>query len=645
MSGKLEFPGHSGLYFSQTPKTPQEQHHQQQSNVLHHQSDHIETAIKFDHGFDQYEYYSDDMRAPRRSQSNEDNRFDEIQRSPTDGGDKKRDEEEEEEEQHMSNGSGPSANNIMKTHNGILDYYLESVPSPLSDISFDKQELNALSSMQPTIIPPTSSLSIDRELIIQIDNILMDNPSELNGKNIYVHDQTIRKLKLQLKNFIGEGAYGCVFTSRTNASIVFKIEKDHKDKISGRVSKVDSARRGNVKEFDMYQLIGTTKNFGADVSTWMQTKKKKMPVKDLIPFPLVYEKLTHFEKGRPRYILTMEYLGKNLREYTRPINRLLNADVVELLSSRQFQYFSRISDQILLAFEYLHSKDIIHADFKLDNICFKRNGFEDLKHYDREIQPLICIIDFGLSTNSTMNDMQKWRDDSLSAYLPGIDASIKQQCKPVGTYLTAPLDQYFNKCLTFRGDLESAGYTIFNMLSDHSWNSSVVNPNNSQTYQFKRKGFFFFQSPLRTLFDGLKSDKKCWGKGLDNPQSKIQGAMMASAMTMKTPLNHNDQKCQLFDMIAQYFSTVYRITSRKEERTVNQNYGKLRCALDLRHHTYRFHDEYKQAQYEHFVSTAKGKFQLRTLQELIQVSREEIIAFDQLNGIQSAFQYASIDFK
>ena len=102
-------------------------------------------------------------------------------------------------------------------------------------------------------------------------------------------------------------------------------------------------------------------------------------------------KLEELKKTKDHYYLVMEYVnGGNLTDCLRAYQKKYGSSFPEDI----VQYLMR---QIVDAVKYIHSKEIIHRDLKLDNIMVNFNNEEDKKNGNMK-NSKIKIIDFGLST-------------------------------------------------------------------------------------------------------------------------------------------------------------------------------------------------------------------------------------------------------
>ena len=101
-------------------------------------------------------------------------------------------------------------------------------------------------------------------------------------------------------------------------------------------------------------------------------------------------KLEEVKRTKNNYYLFMEYvdglsLSDCLEEYMKKYNTPFSEEIV--------QYLTR---QIIDAFKYIHEKNIMHRDIKLENIMVRFNNENDKNNLNL-LNSTIKIIDFGLS--------------------------------------------------------------------------------------------------------------------------------------------------------------------------------------------------------------------------------------------------------
>ena len=166
-----------------------------------------------------------------------------------------------------------------------------------------------------------------------------------------------------------------------------------------------------IGDYNILKYIGKG-NFGeVYLSTKEGTKKyfaiKKLKRKD-IDKPSIYKyfqneieilnelnhpnvcRLEDVKKTKEDYFMVMEYanggsLSDSLEKYMQKYNASFSEEIV--------QYLMR---QIIEAFKYIHEKQIMHRDIKLENIMLNYNNDNDKKNLNI-LRSTIKIIDFGMA--------------------------------------------------------------------------------------------------------------------------------------------------------------------------------------------------------------------------------------------------------
>ena len=109
-------------------------------------------------------------------------------------------------------------------------------------------------------------------------------------------------------------------------------------------------------------------------------------------------KLEDVKITKKHYYLVMEYcnggsLSDCLNKYQELYNKTFSEEIV--------QYLMR---QIIQGLKYIHNKNIIHRDLKLDNILVNFDSDEDKKNVNM-MKAEVKIIDFGFATHLKKEDL------------------------------------------------------------------------------------------------------------------------------------------------------------------------------------------------------------------------------------------------
>ena len=171
---------------------------------------------------------------------------------------------------------------------------------------------------------------------------------------------------LSLIKFLGKGAYGEVYLAeRANSKKLFAAKK-----IDRQI-----ADRPNFKKYLLNEIS----------------------ILETLDHPNIV-KLETVQKTSKYYYIVMEYINGGvltdcLKKYIEKHGKAFPEHIV--------QYLMR---QIIDAFVYIHGKNIIHRDLKLDNIMVHFDNPADKENLDM-MKAKIKIIDFGFSTLITKENL------------------------------------------------------------------------------------------------------------------------------------------------------------------------------------------------------------------------------------------------
>ncbi|KZW04267.1 kinase-like protein [Exidia glandulosa HHB12029] len=141
-----------------------------------------------------------------------------------------------------------------------------------------------------------------------------------------------------------------------------------------------------------------------------------------IPTVFAYSHPPHFE------YLSMQLLAGSL------------SDAVEKRGPLPVPVVANVAVQMLSALEHLHGFSLVHRDVKPDNIMLRSSDENDLG---------VCLIDFGMVATS-------------AADVADVDAEPYSNL--TGTLPYASLQAHVTPKLSYRDDLESLAYTLFELL-------------------------------------------------------------------------------------------------------------------------------------------------------------------------------------
>ena len=163
---------------------------------------------------------------------------------------------------------------------------------------------------------------------------------------------------LLLEKYLGEGQFGEVYLTK----------KDGDDKIYA------------TKAYEREKIEG---------SQYMKYLKNEINILKMLNHPNIV-KFADIKKSKKHFYIIMEYcnggeLSKILQRYQEKYDKPFSQEIV--------QYLMR---QIIDAFKYMHEKDIMHRDIKLENILLNFENDKDKEELNL-MKAQVKIIDFGFA--------------------------------------------------------------------------------------------------------------------------------------------------------------------------------------------------------------------------------------------------------
>jgi serine/threonine protein kinase len=382
-----------------------------------------------------------------------------------------------------------------------------------------------------------------RDIFLDFD---MKHP-ELQYEELDVRDDGERTM-LNIGRLIGTGSYGVVYESANNPEIVYKIDR--------RVNRNCS----NLWEYGLYHYLGLIGQEGRQ--RVMGIIEYDLQAPRCLPFVQIDKIYSIFSPAIKNKVMSMERLTCDFSEYIRKNNTM------PCIRAQNYLNFTRISQQLISAFEYLHFRMTIHNDIKPANLGFKSTRFNGRNFtemgsdsFDPLVEPCVCVFDMGMVSSPSKGQLNwQWIGP------------------PIGTHPFSPPDNYFSQNRTPRGDLESLGYSLFCLLCDLPWKAPKTAQYILNSFELDRKTMNLPSldpacvSPLRKRMK--RND--LWGKGLGKKDSFQQGILIATSWAMRQKPPYDPK---ILKMIARYYSVVNSINVEEEMRAAQ--YHDLRDSTDF----------------------------------------------------------------
>ena len=249
------------------------------------------------------------------------------------------------------------------------------------------------------------------------------------------------KFKININQVLGRGLDGTVYSGKntqTGEEVTAKVE--HRS-----IQDLPERRSSLQRECSAYRLLEGDENSPA------------------VRIILFFGKLTLLD-GSPRRVLILNRLGQNLKVLHKQMSGHFTMKTV-----------SMIAIQMLSAFEYLHSKGIVHRDVTPDNIVAGAQNSND-----------VYLIDFGRSG---------YLFDRFGRHIPEVNIS---EC--IGNLSFCGLNAHLFKILSQRDDLQSLTFTlIYLRRGSLPWQPSMLRDH--QTIHMLKKYFSEDNDALRELLN------------------------------------------------------------------------------------------------------------------------------------------------
>ena len=156
---------------------------------------------------------------------------------------------------------------------------------------------------------------------------------------------------------------------------------------SPRLEKQETAEELKVSKFQTRKIVGQTKSSNETDDQWKLVAIKvisKYKVLTTCQQQHMYNEIKYMSQLNSPFIVQMHGVQQDAQNIYIMMDYIQNGELMKLLSDMQ-RFDSNLSRffaaQIVLAFEYLHKKDLIYRDLKPENILLLNNGYIKLTDF------------------------------------------------------------------------------------------------------------------------------------------------------------------------------------------------------------------------------------------------------------------------
>ena len=235
-----------------------------------------------------------------------------------------------------------------------------------------------------------------RDLIWTIDITMGLHRSLKNSKDEFEIDNYYFNLLKKCESFLSKSG-GSILPENMEKVLIYYTAPIFSTSLSHKITRKDNEQYSSLKLIGegSYAFIYKFRDESYNKDFALKRAKKDLPEKELTRFSREFEEMRRLSSP---YILEVYALDKSRMQYTMEyMDFSLDTYIQKFASKLTPEIRRNLSFQILKAFSYLHSKNLIHRDISPKNIL--------LKQYDDIL--VVKVSDFGLvkTPNSTLTSM------------------------------------------------------------------------------------------------------------------------------------------------------------------------------------------------------------------------------------------------